>query len=74
MREPQPYFRKFDGWWYVQIVEGGRRVQHKLVKGADREEEAYAEYHALMAGRPSVCSTSTRRRYASCTSAVGCNV
>lgn len=49
MREPKPYFRKFDGWWYVQIRHGRRRVQHRLVRGAEREEEAYAEYHRLMA-------------------------
>lgn len=49
MREPKPYFRKFDGWWYVQLRHGRRRLQHKLVRGAECEEEAYAEYHRLMA-------------------------
>lgn len=48
MREPRPSFRKFDGWWYVQIRQGRRRVQVKFVRGAECEDAAYAEYHHLM--------------------------
>lgn len=61
MREPKPYFRHFDGWWYVQIRQGRRRVQHKLVRGAGSEEEAYAEYHRLMAA----CTQKIGRRSSS---------
>jgi integrase len=50
MKCPQPYFREFDGWWYVQIREDGRRRQLKLAKGKDKEAEAWARYHRIMAG------------------------
>ena len=40
MQCPQPYFRSFDGWWYVQIRESWKRRQVKLAKGRENEEAA----------------------------------
>ena len=50
----KPFFRKLDGWWVVQLRQGSKRWQHKLVKGAkpkgkDTEKEAYALFSRLMA-------------------------
>lgn len=45
----KPYFRNFDGWWYAQINQGGKRKQHKLVKGKDKEQDAYRAFCRLMA-------------------------
>lgn len=42
------WYRTFDDWWYVTIREDGKRVQKKLVKGADNVEEAEARFHLLM--------------------------
>jgi integrase len=44
-RRPQPFYRRFDGWWYVQI--GKRQV--KLARGRDNEEAAWREYYRVMA-------------------------
>ncbi|MBI1902910.1 MAG: site-specific integrase [Planctomycetes bacterium] len=44
MRHPKPWFRKFDGWWYVQI--GARQV--KLARGRESADEAQRRYHELM--------------------------
>jgi integrase len=44
-KRPQPFFRRFDGWWYVQI---GKR-QLKLARGQDNEEAAWRAYHRVMA-------------------------
>ena len=46
MRDPKPWFRKFDGCWYIQIA--GRKV--KLAKGRENRAEAVQEFHRLMAG------------------------
>ena len=46
MREAKPWFRKFDGWWYVEV--GGK--QTKLAKGKDNRSEAIKQFHLLMAG------------------------
>lgn len=46
MREAKPWFRKFDGWWYVEIA--GKQV--KLAKGRDNRPEAVKQFHLLMAG------------------------
>ena len=35
----KPYFRAFDGWWYAQINQAGKRKQLKLIKGKDKEQE-----------------------------------
>ncbi len=50
MKCPHPYFREFDGWWYVQVREDGRRKQVKLVRGRENEVEASRRYHRVMAG------------------------
>ena len=44
----RPWFRDFDGWWYVTIQANARRVQKKLVQGKDNESEAYASYRRLI--------------------------
>jgi integrase len=50
----KPFFRKHDGWWVVQLRQGSKRWQHKLVKGTspkgkDTEQQAYQLFNALMA-------------------------
>ena len=47
----KPFFRKFDGWWYVQLREGGRRFQKKLVKGKENRQEAHELFNQLMADK-----------------------
>lgn len=50
MPSPQPYFRKFDGWWYVQTISPeGKRRQVKLVKGLDQKDQAFQRFYELMA-------------------------
>lgn len=49
MREAQPFFRNFDGWWYVWVRRDGKRKLHKLTKGKSSEEQARLRYHAIMA-------------------------
>jgi integrase len=44
-RLAQPWFRSFDGWWYVKI--NGKPV--KLVRGKDNGPAARARWHELMA-------------------------
>src|SRR5687768_5682670 len=44
-KRPEPFFRTFDGWWYVQI---GKR-QIKLVKGEDNQDAAWRAYYRVMA-------------------------
>lgn len=42
------WFRKFDGWWYLTLKEGGTRLQIKLVKGPDdKETKIKAEKQAI---------------------------
>lgn len=50
MKSPKPYFREFDGWWYVQVRQDGRRKQVKLAKGRENEAQAQKRYHRIMAG------------------------
>lgn len=50
----KPFFRKQDNWWVVQLRQGRKRWQHKLVqgsapKGKDTEKEAYRLFSELMA-------------------------
>ncbi|MFO0967323.1 MAG: hypothetical protein U0793_17330 [Gemmataceae bacterium] len=50
----KPFFRKHDSWWVVQLRQGAKRWQHKLVKGSlpkgkDAEKEAYRLFTELMA-------------------------
>jgi integrase len=49
MKRPQPYFREFDGWWYVQVRDGGRRKQFKLAKGRENKTEATERCNRLLA-------------------------
>lgn len=44
MSRAQPWFRKSDNWWYVQI---GKK-QHRLAKGPDAEKDARQAWHRLM--------------------------
>jgi integrase len=44
-KRPEPFFRRYDGWWYVQI---GKR-QIKLARGQDNEDAAWRAYHRVMA-------------------------
>ena len=57
----KPFFRKFDGWWYVQLREGSRRFQKKLVKGKENRQEAYELFNQLMADKVEI-PTPTRCR------------
>lgn len=42
------WYRRFDGWWYLTISEGGSRRQVKLVKGSnDKETKAAAEHQGV---------------------------
>ena len=50
---PRPYFRKFDGWWYVESPEfvplyGKKAV--KLAKGIENESAAWTKYEEIMSG------------------------
>lgn len=45
----KPFYRAFDDWWYVQVRIGTKRKQIKLVKGADREDDAWKAFHRVMA-------------------------
>jgi integrase len=45
----KPYFRAFDGWWYAQVRVGTKRKQIKLVKGKEKEQEAYRAFCRLLA-------------------------
>lgn len=49
MRQPAPFFRSFDGWWYVQLRVGGTRRQIKLAKGEENREAALQRWHEIMA-------------------------
>jgi len=44
----KPFFRKFDGWWYVQLRQGAKRFLKKLVKGKENRQEAFALFNKLM--------------------------
>src|SRR4051794_18562394 len=46
VREAKPWFRKFDGWWYVEV----QGKQTKLAKGKDNRAEAVRQFHILMSG------------------------
>jgi len=50
----KPFFRKHDCWWVVQLRQGAKRWQHKLIKGTlprgkDTEQQAYTLFNSLMA-------------------------
>jgi integrase len=44
-KKPEPFFRNFDGWWYVQIG----KQQIKLARGQENEDAAWREYYRVMA-------------------------
>lgn len=44
-KRPEPFFRRFDGWWYVQIG----KQQIKLAAGEDNEDAAWRAYYRVMA-------------------------
>lgn len=46
-KKPEPFFRTFDGWWYVQLG----KEQIKLVHGKDNEDAAWRAYFRVMASR-----------------------
>ena len=48
MRKPEPFFRKFDGWWYVTLRVNGRRQQLKLAQGRENRSKAFDEYFRLV--------------------------
>ena len=55
----KPFFRAFDGCWYVQTRAGGKRKQVKLldplghpIRGREQEEAAWKAFHRLMAADP----------------------
>lgn len=48
MSSARPFFRKFDGWWYVWVTTAPKRRQVKLVKGRENKAEAYRVYHQLL--------------------------
>ncbi len=43
-RQAHPWFRRSDGWWYVQL--GGK--QKKLVRGRKNKDAAADRWHELM--------------------------
>ena len=48
----EPWFREFDGWWYVYVRKNGKRRQVKLAQGKDNKAEAYECWVALRHGAP----------------------
>ena len=50
MREPKPWYRKFNDTWYVQL---GKK-QEPLARGKANKSEALAAFHRLMAGQKAV--------------------
>src|ERR1700722_7661198 len=50
----EPWFRDFDGWWYVTRRVNGKRTQIRLAQGKDNESEARQQFHELMASWGSV--------------------
>jgi hypothetical protein len=52
MKKPEPFFRSFDGWWYIQLRVGGKRRQIKLAKGENNREAAEQRWREIMARQP----------------------
>jgi len=48
VKKPEPYFRSFDGWWYIQLRTGGKRRQIKLAKGEHNRDAAFEKWHELI--------------------------
>lgn len=45
----KPFFRRFDGWWYIQLRHGRKRFLKKLVKGKENRQQAYELFNQIMA-------------------------
>jgi site-specific recombinase XerD len=45
----KPFFRKHDGWWYIQLRQGSKRFLKKLVKGKENRQQAFELFNQLMA-------------------------
>lgn len=65
----KPFFRKHDGWWVVQLRQGAKRWQHKLIKGTlpkgkDTQQEAYQLFNQLMAASDDSVPPPTKIRMA----------
>lgn len=62
MREPKPWFRESDGWWYVTLSRRfSRPLQQRLIEGKRNREEAYRLFYELMADRPKEAPAGDRR-------------
>lgn len=59
-RAAKPFFRKEDGWWYLNIRECGRRRQMRLAEGKKNKPEADRRYHEVMALREQERATRQR--------------
>lgn len=46
----EPWFREFDGWWYVYVRKNGKRRQIKLAQGKENKAQAYERWIALGRG------------------------
>ncbi len=57
----KPFFRKFDGWWYIQLRQGDKRFAKKLVNGKQHREEAYRLFNQIMAEESTIPSPSKLR-------------
>src|SRR5262245_15966727 len=56
-KKPEPFFRNFDGWWYVQLG----KEQIKLAQGKDNEDAAWRAYFRVMASRGPACPVAPLR-------------
>lgn len=45
----EPWFRKFDGWWYCYVRKNGKRKQIKLAQGKRARKAAFDRWHKLCA-------------------------
>src|SRR5438094_582211 len=48
-KRPEPFYRRFDGWWYVQFG----KDQIKLAHGEENEDAAWRAYYRVMSERGS---------------------
>jgi integrase len=67
----RPFFREFDGCWYAQVRQGGKRKQVKLrdlndnpIRGHDNQEAAFKAFHRLMAQDPATTPEPTTLKVA----------
>jgi len=50
-RTAKPWFRKSDGWWYLNLRKDGQVNQVRLAEGRKAKDAAMQRYHELMAER-----------------------